>query len=101
MPKVPPAPPTFSTMIGCPSVRDMCSQTRRVTTSVGPPAAKGTMTVIGLFGYCAAAGKIKAGSTIRPTIRRGIERILFSLTYVVHALAAFQRAAEKDHSIAT
>ena len=51
MPMVPPAPPIFSTMTGWPSVRDMWSPTRRVTTSVGPPAANGTITVIGLFGY--------------------------------------------------
>ena len=34
----------------------MCSPTMRATTSVGPPAANGTMTVIGLLGYWAAAG---------------------------------------------
>ena len=35
----------------------MCSPTRRATTSVGPPAANGTMTVIGLFGYWASRGR--------------------------------------------
>src|ERR1700738_725513 len=56
MPMVPPAPPTFSTMMVWPNVRDMWSPRRRVTTSVGPPAANGTMTVIGLLGNWAAAG---------------------------------------------
>jgi hypothetical protein len=56
MPIVPPAPPTFSTMMVWPNVRDMWSPRRRVTTSVGPPAANGTTTVIGLSGYWAAAG---------------------------------------------
>src|SRR5262245_30402210 len=32
----------------------MCSPTMRATTSVGPPAANGTITLIGLFGYWAA-----------------------------------------------
>src|SRR5215203_5242815 len=58
MPSVPPAPPIFSTTIGCPSMRDMCSPTRRATTSVGPPAAKGTMMTIGFVGYSAVAGPI-------------------------------------------
>jgi hypothetical protein len=40
-----------------------------------------------LFGYCAAAGKLKAASTIRPTIRRGIERILFLLAYMSWGIA--------------
>jgi hypothetical protein len=33
-----------------PSVLDIDSATRRVTVSVGPPAANGTMTVTGLVG---------------------------------------------------
>jgi hypothetical protein len=37
-------------MIGWPSVFDIGSATRRVTTSVGPPAANGTMMVIGRVG---------------------------------------------------
>src|ERR1700730_15236491 len=58
MPIVPPAPPTFSTMMVCPNLRDMWSPRRRATTSVGPPAANGTTTVIGLSGYWAAAGAL-------------------------------------------
>jgi hypothetical protein len=49
-PVVPPAPTTFSTMSCCPSVRDMCSPRMRAMTSVVPPAANGTMTVIGRDG---------------------------------------------------
>ena len=49
-PTVPPAPTTFSTMIRWPSVRDMCSPTRRAVTSVAPPAANGTIMVIGRDG---------------------------------------------------
>ncbi len=47
---VPPAPTTFSMMIGCASVRLMWSPTMRETTSVGPPAANGTINVIGRCG---------------------------------------------------
>jgi hypothetical protein len=47
---VPPAPTTFSTTICWPSVRDMCSPTIREMVSVGPPAANGTIRVIGRAG---------------------------------------------------
>src|SRR5262245_37406926 len=56
MPVVPPAPATFSTMIGWPSVFCIYSPTMRAIVSVGPPAANGTIMVIGLSGYSAAAG---------------------------------------------
>ena len=49
-PTVPPAPTTFSTTICWPSVRDMCSLTTRAATSVGPPAANGTIRVTGRDG---------------------------------------------------
>ena len=39
----------------------MCSPSRRATTSVGPPAANGTMTVIGLDGYCCASADVLTG----------------------------------------
>src|SRR5262249_55137379 len=78
MPKVPPAPPTFSTTSVWPSVRDIWSPTRRGTTSVGPPAANGTITVIGLFGYWGAAGALCYESTSRlPAIRRQISGLGF------------------------
>ena len=47
MPVVPPAPTTFSITNGWPSVFDMWSPTMRAMTSVGPPAANGTIMVIG------------------------------------------------------
>src|SRR5215510_12292822 len=78
MPKVPPAPPMFSTTSVWPSVRDIWSPIRRVTTSVGPPAANGTMTVIGLLGYWAAAGALCNESASRlPAIRRHISAMVF------------------------
>ena len=43
---VPPAPTTFSITSCWPSVRDMCSPMMRAMTSVGPPAANGTISVI-------------------------------------------------------
>ena len=43
---VPPAPMMFSITICWPSVPDMLSLTMRATTSVGPPAANGTIIVI-------------------------------------------------------
>src|SRR5713101_255392 len=55
VPVVPPAPVTFSTTTCWPSVRDLWSPTMRATTSVGPPAAKGTMRVMGRSGYAACA----------------------------------------------
>jgi hypothetical protein len=45
-PSVPPAPPTFSTMICWPRSADIFSAIRRPTVSVGPPAEKGTTMVI-------------------------------------------------------
>src|SRR5690348_15326412 len=62
---VPPAPTTFSTTSCCPSVRDMLSPTMRATTSVGPPAAKGTMSVIGRSGYAAFPSSGAASMTAR------------------------------------
>ena len=49
-PVVPPAPTTFSITICWPSVFDMLSATIRATMSVGPPAANGTIMVIGRAG---------------------------------------------------
>src|SRR5215468_4385339 len=71
LPVVPPAPATFSTTICCPRVRDMFSPTMRATTSVGPPAANGTMRVIGRSGYAAFPSSGKARMTAR-TNRLGL-----------------------------
>ena len=55
-PIVPPAPPTFSTMIWVLRDFPIVTPRSRATVSVGPPAAKGTTTVIGFRGYsCAPA----------------------------------------------
>ncbi|MGY3657272.1 hypothetical protein ACVJ19_003935 [Bradyrhizobium sp. USDA 376] len=43
---VPPAPTTFSMMMLWPSVCAMCPVTMREITSVGPPAANGTIIVM-------------------------------------------------------
>ncbi|MHC2508165.1 hypothetical protein ACVII1_003403 [Bradyrhizobium elkanii] len=43
---VPPAPTTFSITMLCPSVCAMCAVTMREMTSVGPPAANGTIMVM-------------------------------------------------------
>ena len=50
MPIVPPAPATFSTITGWPSDVFMRSLTSRATMSVMPPAANGTIMVIGRDG---------------------------------------------------
>src|SRR5665213_3672629 len=51
---MPPAPPTFSTMIGCPSTSPMRCANSRATTSLGPPAAKGLIMVRGWVGHGSA-----------------------------------------------
>jgi hypothetical protein len=43
---VPPAPSLFSMTTVWPSVRDIAAPSVRATTSVGPPAAKGTIIVM-------------------------------------------------------
>ena len=55
---VPPAPTVFSTSTVWPSDLPIGMASMRATTSVGPPAAKGTTSVTGLSGYAvwAAAG---------------------------------------------
>src|ERR1700752_795196 len=65
MPIVPPAPPVLSTMTVWPRVLVIDSPIRRATVSVGPPAAAGTTSVIGLFGE---------GRLGRPQCRRGGDR---------------------------
>jgi hypothetical protein len=70
----------------------MCSPTRRATTSVGPPAANGTMTVIGLLGYCASAGVLsKASAAIPPAARKPVRRIMLSLKVRIPIMDAQSR----------
>jgi hypothetical protein len=47
---VPPAPTTFSMMIGWPSAFDMPAAVTRAIVSVGPPAVNGTIRVIARAG---------------------------------------------------
>jgi hypothetical protein len=48
-PIVPLAPPMFSTTIGCCRGMLMPCATARASASLGPPAGKGTISVIGRF----------------------------------------------------
>src|SRR3954453_6162110 len=80
MPTVPPPPPTFSTRIVWPRVLPIDSPIRRATVSVGPPAAAGTMIVIGLVGnaVCALPGcdaHIDAAAMAPERIVRRLNRI--------------------------
>jgi len=55
-PAMPAAAPTFSITIDCPRSSPMRCAWMRALTSMPPPAAKGTMSVIGRVGHsCAAA----------------------------------------------
>ncbi|CFN77952.1 Uncharacterised protein [Bordetella pertussis] len=49
-PILPPAPERFSTMTDCPSSSPRRAPSMRATTSVAPPAGKGTMMRMGLSG---------------------------------------------------
>src|SRR6266446_1611747 len=67
---LPSAPVTFSIMTGCPSIPLIRSASNRATTSVGPPAANGTIMVIGRVGYvCALAMGETTGSAAAPAAR--------------------------------
>src|SRR5678815_4746434 len=59
---VPPAPVTFSTRIVWPSDCFIGSAKIRARVSVGPPAANGTMSVIGLAGKLCAAIELASDS---------------------------------------
>ena len=60
-PVMPPPPGTFSMMICWPSVSPSAGCRMRASVSIGPPAANGTIMVIGRFGQsCAAAGAASA-----------------------------------------
>jgi hypothetical protein len=70
-----PAPPRFSTTIGCPSCADSGSKTTRGMTSVALPAAKATIARIGLLGQvCATASPLQPSSKAETTINhRGMQ----------------------------
>ena len=63
---VPPAPPAFSTSTCCFSVPVIDCAMSRATVSVGPPAANGTMTVIGLVGKSWAAATAASAASASP-----------------------------------
>src|SRR6185436_7814215 len=55
-PTWPPAPPLFTTIIGCPSSFSAIEATMRAPTSVEPPGGYATMSCTGLLGkFCAPA----------------------------------------------
>src|SRR6266699_6227906 len=54
-PTLPPAPPRFSTIAGCPTRSASFADTRRVTTSAGPPGGNGTIQRIGFDGHAVCA----------------------------------------------
>src|SRR3954449_809950 len=61
---VPPAPSLFSMTTACPRVRVMAAPSVRATTSVAPPAAKGTIRVTVRDGYaCPHAMPMDANAT--------------------------------------
>src|SRR5262249_25018737 len=63
-PAMPAAAPTFSITIDCPSNSPMRCSWIRALTSMPPPAAKGTMSVIGRVGQSCAAAWPLAANTI-------------------------------------
>src|SRR6185503_11429058 len=66
----PPAPPRFSISTFCPSWSCSAGATLRVTMSVPPPGAAGTIRRIALFGYCAQAGAAEQAQARRRMARR-------------------------------
>src|SRR5262245_41167915 len=74
MPVVPPAPPTFSMTMSCPSVVAICWLRILANVSAGPPGANGTTSVIWRSGKVAEAGATPASSvnsTIVNSFMRG------------------------------
>src|SRR5690242_9273189 len=66
MPMVLLPPPWFSTITGCFNRSVSCWPTRRARMSAPPPAAYGTMILMGLEGYsCAAAGAMQQAAASR------------------------------------
>jgi hypothetical protein len=59
---LPPAPPLLSTTKDWPKVLDSWSQISRLTPSVPPPGAKGTMKRTGLVGHAAWARPARNGA---------------------------------------
>jgi hypothetical protein len=75
-----PAPPRFSTTIGCPSCADNGSKTTRGMISVALPGAKATIARIGLLGQvCATASPPQPSSKAEITSnQRGMQHPLLA-----------------------
>src|ERR1700704_5864137 len=57
-PTVPPPPALLSMTMGWPMNFDALSAMARIEMSVDPPAGHGTISVIGLVGYCCASAEL-------------------------------------------
>src|ERR1700754_1042901 len=67
----PPAPVTFSITMDCPSDAFMRSARIRANASDGPPAANGTMIVIGLVGYVCALATLRRPAGLQHRLQDG------------------------------
>src|SRR4029078_13282189 len=67
MDSVPPAPPMFSMMTGCPSVPLMCSTMMRASASTAPPAGNTNTSVIGRDGKVCACALARPASAASAT----------------------------------
>src|SRR3954465_3231873 len=73
----PDAPPWFTTTTFCPSAFSISAAVTRLTWSVDPPAAQGTISVIGFSGFpgefCADAAPVSASTAaVAMVMMRGI-----------------------------
>src|SRR5215475_2895850 len=69
MARLPPAPPRFTTTIGCPRAGATLAAIQRATMSGGPPAMPVTIRLMGLFGYCRS---VAADSVAATEVQRAI-----------------------------
>src|SRR5258706_13555568 len=76
-PTLPLAPVRFSTITGWPQAVVRCGPIARARMSEVPPAAKGTMMRIGLFGYCwPRAGRAASRLAARAAVRAAAARFM-------------------------
>src|SRR5262245_50988345 len=98
MPIVPVAPGTFSMMMDWPSEPCMRSATIRATTSCGPPAAVGTINMIGRDGYpsapAACATVARAAAAAAREINRRRECLIMPSSLSVECLTVGARRAQ-------
>src|SRR4029453_10115596 len=88
-PTIAPAPGRFSMTIDCPSRSRMRSAMKRATTSLLPPAAYGTISLMRGLGWslCARAGHGVGSAPSRPRLARRVS----SLTIVILPIPVFCR----------